>query len=114
MLNCHCRDCQRASGGPYAAVTVFPVAALRLSGQPRYHRIVGNIGKAVDRGFCTNCGTPVTVKLERLSEAIGVFAGSLDDPTSYKPSMEIFTSRTHAWVIMLPETKKLPQGIPLG
>ena len=112
MLNCHCRDCQRASGGPYAAVVVVPVAALRLHGVPRYHRIVGNTGKAVERGFCTNCGTPVAVKLERLPDAIGVLAGSLDDPASHKPSMDIFTASAQAWDLMLPETKKLPQGIP--
>ena len=52
MLNCHCRDCQKASGSAYAAIVVFPSDAVRMTGEPRYHKVVGNAGKAVERGFC--------------------------------------------------------------
>ena len=51
MLNCHCRDCQQASGSAYAAVVVVPKAAVQMRGEPRYHRIVGDTGKAVERVF---------------------------------------------------------------
>ena len=38
-LNCHCRDCQRASGSAYAAVLAVPVAAFTLTkGDLKYHR----------------------------------------------------------------------------
>jgi Glutathione-dependent formaldehyde-activating enzyme len=50
MLNCHCRDCQRASGSAYAAVVVVPKAAVQMRGEPRYHKIVGKAGKAADSG----------------------------------------------------------------
>ena len=30
MLNCHCRDCQRASGSAYAAVVAVPKAAVQM------------------------------------------------------------------------------------
>ncbi len=36
MLNCHCRDCQRAGGSGYAPVLVVPRAALKVTGEPRY------------------------------------------------------------------------------
>ena len=62
MLNCHCRDCQHASGSAYAAVVVVPKAAVQLRGEPRYHRIVGTAGKSVERGFCPTCGSQVTMK----------------------------------------------------
>jgi len=77
MLNCHCRDCQQASGSAYAAIVAVPKAAVQMRGEPRYHRIVG---KAVERGFCASCGSQVTVKLERLPDLLGLQAGSLDDP----------------------------------
>ena len=76
MVNCHCRDCQRAVGTAYAAVMVVPAAAVKLRGEPRYFRTVGEAGKWVDRGFCTTCGSPVTAKLERFPDAIGVQAAS--------------------------------------
>ena len=36
MFNCHCRDCQRASGSAYAAIVVVPKAAVQMRGEPRY------------------------------------------------------------------------------
>jgi hypothetical protein len=57
MLNCHCRDCQRASGAPYSSLVAVPKAAVEMRGEPRYHKIIGSSGKAVERGFCPTCGT---------------------------------------------------------
>jgi len=31
MLNCHCRDCQQASGSAYAAIVVLPKSAVQIS-----------------------------------------------------------------------------------
>jgi hypothetical protein len=30
---------------------VVPKAAVQIRGEPRYHRIIGNSGKAIERGF---------------------------------------------------------------
>lgn len=110
MVNCHCRDCQHAVGTAYAAVMVMPAAAVTLRGEPRYFRTVGESGKAVERGFCQICGSPVTVKLERFPDAIGILAGSLDDPKLYKPGMELFTTSAQPWDLMQPDTQKMPKG----
>ena len=38
MLHCHCRDCQRASGGPFTSFVVVPAEAFKLlQGSPRFH-----------------------------------------------------------------------------
>jgi hypothetical protein len=110
MLNCHCRDCQRSTGSGHAAVMVVPAAAVTLKGEPRYFKTVGNAGHAVDRGFCAACGSPVTVKLERMPEVLGLHAAGLDDPACYKPAMDIFTDSAHPWDAMNPDTQKMPGG----
>ena len=110
MLNCHCRDCQRAGGGAYAAIVVVPAAAVRIEGEPRFHRTVGDAGKAVERGFCPACGAPVALRLERLPDILGLHAASLDDPTLHQPAMDIFTASAQPWDHMAAETRKLPQG----
>ena len=110
MVNCHCRDCQRAVGTAYAAVMVVPAAAVKLRGEPRYFRTVGEAGKWVERGFCPTCGSPVTAKLERFPDAIGFQAASLDDPKQYKPGMDLFTDSAQPWDIMQAETQKMPKG----
>jgi len=111
MLNCHCLDCQRAGGSAYAPVMVLPKSSVRLSGEVRFYRIVGNAGHAVERGFCPNCGCQVVVRLERLPDVLGVQAGSLDDPSRYKPAMDIFTDCAQPWDNLLPDTKKVAQGL---
>ena len=113
MLNCHCRDCQRATGSAYAAFVMVPKTAVRLEGEPSYHCRVGDAGKAVERGFCPTCGSPVMTILERLPHLLGLQAGSLDDPSRYKPAMDIFIASAQPWDHLHPDTQKLPQG-PAG
>jgi hypothetical protein len=68
-----------------------------MRGEPRYHKIVGRAGRAVERGFCPTCGSQVTVKLERLPDILGLQAGSLDDPSVYRPIMDVFTASAQPW-----------------
>ena len=112
MFNCHCRDCQRASGSAYAAIVVVPRTGVDIRGEPRYHRIVGRSGKALERGFCPACGSQVTVKIERNPDLLALQAGSLDNPSAYKPAMDVFTESAQPWDHMSPTTQKLPAGLP--
>jgi hypothetical protein len=111
MVNCHCRDCQRSTGSAYAAIMVLPASSVTLTGEPRYYKTVGDAGKAVERGFCPACGSPVSAKLERFPDAIGIYAASLDDPSAYQPTLEIFTSSAQPWTAMLSDTQKKPKGL---
>jgi hypothetical protein len=111
MFNCHCRDCQRASGSGYAAILVFPKATVRVHGEPRYYKTVGNAGQAVERGFCAVCGSPVMSKLERKPDMLALSATSLDDPSLYKPAMDVFTDSAWHWDAMTVDTQKLPKDI---
>lgn len=111
MLNCHCRDCQRATGGAYAAFAIFPTTAVALNGTPRYHKVTGGSGKPIERGFCPSCGNPVTVLLGVVPDVIGFHAASLDDPTMYKPALELFTGSAVPWDVMNADTVKKAGGM---
>jgi hypothetical protein len=111
MLNCHCRDCQRASGSAYAAVVVVPKSAVQMRGEPRYYKVVGKAGKAIERGFCPTCGSQVTAKLERLPDVLALQAGSLDDPSIYLPKLDVFTSSAQPWDHMNPSIQKHSEGL---
>lgn len=96
--NCHCRDCQKASGGGSAAVAVFPKAnAKLLKGEAKYYTVAADSGRKISRGFCPNCGAPVFSKLEMLPDAIVIKASSLDDPGLYKPTMHLYTASAQPW-----------------
>jgi hypothetical protein len=111
MLNCHCRDCQRASGSAYAAIVVVPRAAVEITGELRYHKIAGDNGGMVERGFCPSCGSRIANKLGRMPDILGLMAGNLDDPALHKPAMDIFTASAHSWDLLAPGTTKFERNL---
>ena len=72
---CHCRMCQKATGGffgPYVSVKTADLAWTR--GSPRSFQS----SNKVRRGFCGDCGTPLTFEYEGAS--VGLAIGALDRP----------------------------------
>jgi hypothetical protein len=111
-LNCHCRDCQRASGTAFAAIIRVPAAAFTVSkGAPKFYTVRGDSGNKVSRGFCPECGSPLFSRLSGMPDVVGVRVGSLDDPSRYRPTMDIFVTRAQPWDSMNPELPKFP-GYP--
>jgi hypothetical protein len=109
-LNCHCRDCQRASGTAYASGIFVPASALRFSGEPKYHVSTADSGNIASRGFCGDCGSPVVAKQSQWPVFI-IYASSLDVPSDHRPTMDIFTSSAQPWDHMDPALPKYPKGI---
>ena len=114
FLNCHCRACQRASGGAFAAIMRMPAAAFTVTkGAPKFYTGTGDSGNTVSRGFCSECGAPLFSRLSGMSDVVGVRVGSLDDPSRYRAAMDIFVASAQPWDHMDPELPKFP-GYPKG
>jgi hypothetical protein len=80
---CHCRLCQKAFGNVFAVFGSLPRTALRFTcGTPQFYRST----PSAERGFCRNCGTPLTFAYLR-SDWIAVAIGSLDRPDAVRPAM---------------------------
>jgi hypothetical protein len=105
-----CRDCQKASGGAYAPLVIVPKGGVQMHGELRYHQSIGGSGKAIERGFCPNCGSQIALKVESMPDVVGLQAGSLADPSRFVPAMDVFTDGAQPWDYMQPERKKFPQG----
>lgn len=79
---CHCRMCQKAFGAYYAPLVSTRGAAFTWTrGEPKYFHSSNH----VRRGFCDNCGTPLTYEA---ADGLAISAGALDDPSSLPPSMQ--------------------------
>ena len=108
--NCHCRDCQRASGGAYSATMIIPKAAFTVTkGQPKHHDVTAKNGLTARRFFCADCGSPLFAHPPSLPDCIGLRAGSLDDPSVYQPTMDIFTDSAQPWDYLNPDIPKFGQ-----
>lgn len=107
--NCHCRDCQRASGGAFVSALAVPRNALKITGEIKYYDVKGDSGNTVSRGFCPNCGARLFGRPAVASDLIVIMAGSLDDPSWYKPGMDFYTASAQPWDYMNPELPKFSQ-----
>lgn len=107
MFHCHCRDCQRASGGPYSSYVVVPADAFKLlQGSLRFHPSPSGRGGMTRRGFCPDCGSPIAVKPDA-AQIVGIRTASLDDPSWFKQEMDAWTSDAHPWDEMNPALPSL-------
>jgi hypothetical protein len=115
MLKCHCRDCQHITGSGYARAFQIPADALRVTeGELRYHFTPSIRREKHKRGFCPECGSRITGGefAKGNSPVVGVLASSLDDPSLFKPQMDIFVSDAQPWDQMDPSIPKFEQYPP--
>lgn len=102
VTHCHCTMCQRAAGA--AMVTWLSLATKDLAwreGEPRTFRS----SAIAERGFCPECGAPLTFQYLAHPEEIGVTAASLDDPNTVVPSAHTWADTRVSWL-------KLGDGLP--
>ena len=109
-FQCQCRDCQRDTGSGHASVMVFPRAAMRVTGPITEILRTADTGAHKLKGFCGSCGSPLYNKPVSKPDMIGVYVGTLDDPSGFKPELVMFASSGHPWDHLDPALPKL-QGM---
>jgi hypothetical protein len=91
---CHCRMCQKASGGPFMAFAPAADADFAIT---QGALAVFRSSAIAERGFCSACGTPLTYRgLD--SDHISVTIGSLDDPAAVAPTGQIAADAAVPWL----------------
>jgi hypothetical protein len=100
---CHCRMCQRATGGFAATFVEVPAAALRWENQPDWYQS----SPIAHRPFCSSCGTPLGFAfLDGSSGKMDLTLGSFDDPSDFVPVIHSGAEGIHeAWL----DTSSLPR-----
>ena len=79
--HCHCESCRRAASSPVTTFFTVPRKGTELSGESlRYYAS----SPGVRRGFCGNCGSPMSFETERRPEDIDLYVASLDDGLSVR------------------------------
>ncbi|HTY49965.1 MAG TPA: GFA family protein [Steroidobacteraceae bacterium] len=95
---CFCGDCRKASGSGFIPFLSFPAAAVRISGETR-HSIARSLrgGDAV-RNHCAACGGLVFGGIIGRDGEHTIYAGSLDEPGLFHPTIALFLRDKPAWV----------------
>jgi hypothetical protein len=109
--NCYCADCRKASGSGFVPFIGFASAAIRFSGATRQFRCPSARGTESVRNFCSACGSLVFGGDPGHDEWHTVYAGSLDDPSLFRPQIAIFTRGRPAWALV-PEGLTMFEALP--
>jgi len=90
---CHCRMCQRATGGVSAAFTNLARADVTWEHAPDWYAS----SPIAKRPFCGTCGTPLGFAYDE-SDRMDLTIGSFDDPSGFYPTENFGTEgRLGAW-----------------
>lgn len=90
---CHCRMCQKASGNFFAALVGVPREAMVWT---RGTVATFSSSDSVMRGFCRDCGTPLTYDY-LASKHLNITTGSLDNPAALPPTMQFGIEGRMPW-----------------
>lgn len=103
---CHCRDCQYVCGGAPSYVFVVPSNAIDITkGETSTYRSEADSGAKRVRHFCGNCGTPLFAEDSAYPKFMSIKAGTLDDPSHFKPA-------AHFWTQSAPPYHHFDPGVP--
>ncbi|HEY1057686.1 MAG TPA: GFA family protein [Limnobacter sp.] len=108
MGNCHCRDCQRSSGGAFVPAMLFRDDAVQVEGEPRFYSSPSDKASQHSRGFCPHCGSQLFARFERMPGMLGIKAGTLNEPRQYRPMLDFFVTSAAPWCVMNPDLPKRP------
>ncbi|MDH3671754.1 MAG: GFA family protein [Gammaproteobacteria bacterium] len=92
---CHCSMCRKHTGAPIASFVHFPIDSFTwLKEQPKRYRS----SEFAERGFCSQCGSTVTMHEEVLSDRVQVAIGSLDQPDRVAVNDHVWTQDQISWL----------------
>ena len=100
--HCYCVDCRRASGSGFIPFMGFKADAVRFTGKAREFRSKAANGGDAVRNRCVQCMSLVFGGELGESDSYTLYAGSLDDPSSFHPTIAIFAAGRPAWAIIPP------------
>ena len=90
---CYCRMCQRASGQPFMAFVRFKAEQVAWTTPPETFAS----SNLVERGFCRECGTPLTYHVIG-GPNVSLTLNSLDDPSAVEPELVFNPQAKAAWL----------------
>lgn len=99
---CFCRDCRKASGSGFIPFMSFPAEHIRITGAARQTVSKSIRGTDAVRNFCAACSSLVYGGIAGKDVSHTVYAGSLDDPALFRPSIAVFMRDRAGWALIPP------------
>lgn len=99
MGQCHCKDCQRATGTGHISLARFKREDVTIGGTTKTFAVTADSGNINTRHFCPNCGSRLFGENSAFPGMINVTAGSVDDNSWFAPQRVLYVKARPAWDI---------------
>jgi hypothetical protein len=100
--HCYCADCRKASGSGFVPFMGFRASDVRFSGEAREFRSKAARGGEAVRNRCAVCMSLVFGGEIDKSDSFTLYAGSLDEPSTFHPTFAIFAEGRPSWAVIPP------------
>ena len=92
---CHCESCRKTSGAPVVMYVMFERPQVRFTkGDRKFYRS----SATAERGFCGDCGTPLTWESDWGGKTVTeVHISTLDNPEQFPPDRHVFHAERLSW-----------------
>ena len=111
---CNCKNCQRQAGSAFSIIVAVPRGALQVQGQPTIYNDTGDSGMRVVRKFCNQCGSPLISEPEATPKLDWVKAGTLDDTSWLKPTVNLWCDSAQAWMNLNEDIPRFGKNTPIS
>ena len=108
--HCYCADCRKASGSGFIPFMGFSAATVRFSGQTRTFTSPSARGTDAVRNSCPVCSSLIFGGVVGKDDSHTIYAGTLDDPSLFHPTIAIFTRNRPVWAVIPPELTVFEAG----
>ena len=93
---CHCSQCRKAQGAPFASNIPVPEERFRLlHGEALLRAFESSPGK--QRVFCSHCGSPLFSRNVKTPGVLRIRAGSLDGELATRPVAHFYVASKANW-----------------
>ncbi len=111
MEHCYCEDCRKASGSGFIPVIGFAARAVCFHGESLKFKSKAANGRDATRNSCPICGSLVFGGEVGKDTSFTIYAGTLDDPSLFHPTVAIFTRGRPDWAV-IPHGLKIFERAP--
>lgn len=96
---CHCLNCQRRTGSPFAQQARYLREHVSVSGKSTAYDRFGDSGNRAVFHFCPTCGDTVYYEMDAMPLYLAIPVGAFADPAFPAPTVSVYENRKHSWVI---------------
>jgi len=115
MGQCHCRDCQKASGTGHMSLARFKRDDVKIMGTTASYASTAESGNINTRHFCSVCGSRVYGENSARPGLVNIAVGCIDDHSWFSPQVVVYAKDRPNWDVTskdIPNFERMPPVRP--